>query len=170
MHSMTGIGAAEARAQGVIIRAELRSVNHRFLDLVLRAPSRLSAYEPWIRDRVASILQRGRITLNLEMELSSGRSEVIVNEEFVTAYLKASRRLARMHGLSGEIDISHIASLSDTFSVTERSIPAKRLKALVVEVVDKALAKLDAMRAKEGHALVRQLRARLKNLRSHAGG
>jgi len=167
MHSMTGMGAAEARAQGVTIRAEMRSVNHRFLDLALRAPSSLATFEPWIRDRVSTILQRGRITLNLEMELSSGRSEVVVNEEFVTAYLKAARKLARHHGLKGEIDISHIASLPETFSLTEKSVPAKRLKTLVEEAVNGALVKLQAMRAKEGRALSRQLKARLKQLRLH---
>jgi len=145
----------------------MRSVNHRFLDLALRAPSSLTAFEPWIRDRVASILQRGRITLNLEMELSSGRSEIVVNEEFVSAYLKAARGLARRHGLPGEIDIAHIADLPETFSVTERSVPAKQLKKLVEEAVNGALNKLESMRGKEGRALVRQLRSRLKRLKQH---
>ncbi len=167
MQSMTGMGAAEARTKGVTIRAEMRSVNHRFLDLALRAPSSLTSFEPWIRDRVASILQRGRITLNLEIELSSGRSEIVVNEEFVSAYLKAARGLARRHGLPGEIDIAHIADLPETFSVTERSVPAKQLKKLVEEAVNGALNKLEAMRVKEGRALVRQLRLRLKKLKQH---
>jgi uncharacterized protein (TIGR00255 family) len=127
----------------------------------------LTAFEPWIRDRVGSILQRGRITLNLEMELSSGRSEIVVNEEFVSAYLKAARRLARRHGLPGEIDIAHIATLPETFSVKERSVPAKQLKGLLEEAVNGALGKLEAMREKEGRALVRQLRSRLKKLKQH---
>ena len=167
MQSMTGMGTAEARAKGVTIRAEMRSVNHRFLDLALRAPSSLNAFEPWIRDRVASILQRGRISLNLEMELSSGRSEIVVNEEFVSAYLKAARGLARRHGLPGEIDIAHIAALPETFSLIEKSVPATQLKKLVEEAVNGALDKLEAMRTKEGRALVRQLRSRLKKLKQH---
>jgi uncharacterized protein (TIGR00255 family) len=167
MHSMTGMGTAEAKAQGVVVRVEMRSVNHRFLDLALRAPSRLGVFEPWIRERVASVVQRGRITLNLDLELAASRSEVTVNEEFVESYLKAVRKLARRHRLSGEIDIAHVASLPDTFTISERSVPAKLLKSLVGEAVDGALHKLDTMRAKEGRALVRKLSSRLKNLKSH---
>lgn len=167
MRSMTGMGAVAVKGEGVTLRVEMRSVNHRFFDLSLRAPSRLSAYEPLIRDRVVARLARGRVTVSLELDLDQRHGEVMVDEEFVASYLKAARRLARRQKLPGEIDIAHVVNLPEAFIVRERGIPEKVLKALVVEAVDKALDRLDTMRVKEGRALVRELRRRCKALSGH---
>jgi len=164
---MTGMGSGAATAKGVTIRAELRSVNHRFLDLALRAPSSLNSYEPLVRERVGAALSRGRVTVSLDLEAEKGHHELLVDHEFVTAYLKAARAMARKHGLSGDIELEHIASLPEAFRVQERSVPEKTLKGLVQKALDAALVELDTMRAKEGRALVRELKKRTKAIASH---
>jgi uncharacterized protein (TIGR00255 family) len=164
---MTGMGSGVASAKGATVRVELRSVNHRFLDLALRAPSSLNAYEPLVRERIAAALSRGRVTVNLDMETEAGRVEVVVDDEFVSAYLEAARAMARKHGLGGEIQVAQIAALPEAFRVQERSLPEKTLKSLVQKSLDDALQELDRMRQKEGAALVRELKKRTKAIGTH---
>jgi len=167
MRSMTGMGAASARAEGAVLKVEIRSVNHRFFDFSLRAPSNLTLYEPMIRDRVAARLRRGRVTLSVDLDLKQRHGEVTVDDEYVASFLKAARRLARKHKLEGTIDVAQVVSLPEALIVRERGIGEKVLQRLVVDAVDKALDRLDAMRVKEGRALVRELRKRCRSLASH---
>ncbi len=167
MRSMTGMGAATVKGDGAVVKVEIRSVNHRFFDLSVRAPSRLGVYESLIRERVAARLHRGRVTLSVELDLQRRHGEVIVDEEYVASFLRAARRLARRHGLPGEIEIAQVVSLPEVFTVRERSLPERTMRKLLLQAVDEALDRLDAMRAKEGRALVRELRRRCKAVSAH---
>ncbi len=170
MRSMTGMGSGSAKVKGLTVRVELRSVNHRFLDLALRTPTSLNIYEPLVRERIAGALSRGRVTVNLDLEAEAGHHEIVVNEDYIDAYLKAARAMARRHALGGELDLAHVASLPDAFQVRERSVPEKALKGLVQKALNGALLELDSMRQKEGRALVRELKKRSRAIATHLKG
>ena len=167
MRSMTGMGAGRARDGGVTVHAEIRSVNHRFLDLALRCPSSLSRFEPVVRERVAKALDRGRVTASLELERGAGAVRVVVDEEHLTAYLEAARAMALRHKLPGELDLAHVASLPEVFRVEEDAVDEKVLEGLIGRAVDQALERLDAMRSREGKALAKELRRRCAALSRH---
>ncbi len=160
------MGGASARRAGVTLRADVRSVNHRFLEVVLRAPTGLSVLEGRVREKVAGAIERGRISVTLELEQAGGGLEVAVNEPFVAAYVEALRELRRKYRLDGEIELAHVVARPEALEVRERILPEDTMLALLDEVVEGALAQFNAMRAREGGALARELARRCKLLRS----
>ena len=87
MRSMTGIGHGRARQGELSLHVELRSVNHRFLDLALRVPSDFAEFEPAIRSRLQEEIERGRVSVSLEFERTDSVLEVSFHEPFVRAFV-----------------------------------------------------------------------------------
>ena len=164
MRSMTGLGVGSARSGGCVLRAEIRSVNHRFLDLSLRLPAHLSDEEPRIREMLAASIDRGRVTINVEMERSRDSIELRVNEAFVESYVKNARRLAKRHGLGSEIQVDRILSMPEASSVREKDLPRDLLKELLDRCVEQAFSRFQKMREKEGKSLSRELAKRIASL------
>jgi len=99
MRSMTGIGTGRARKGKLAASVELRSVNHRFLDLVFRLPPAMGTLEMRLRERLSQEIDRGRISIALELEHADPVLQIELNEPFVEAYVRQARKLARRHGL-----------------------------------------------------------------------
>lgn len=176
MRSMTGLGVGSARGGGCVLRTEIRSVNHRFLDLSLRLPQQLSDAEPAIRELLSEAIDRGRVTLSVELERGRDAVELHVNEAFVESYVKSARRLAKRHGLSKEIDVDRVLALPEAISIRERDLPAKLLHELLDKSVRQALKRFQSMREKEGKALRLELSRRVatleketRSIKKHAG-
>lgn len=164
MRSMTGMGVGNARAGKVAVRVEIRAVNHRFLDVVCRLPPSLADQEFRLRKRLAEVLDRGRVTVSVEVDHAQPDVEVEVNEAFVEAYLKTSRRIARRHGLAQDVSLQQILSLPEAVSVRERQVAARALESLVDEALDQAMTRFQTMREREGRALGRGMARRLKRI------
>lgn len=176
MRSMTGLGVGSARGNGCVLRAEIRSVNHRFLDLSLRLPSQLSDAEPAIRELLSGAIDRGRVTLSVELERGREAVEFQVNEGFVENYVKSARRLAKRHKLAKEISVDRVLALPEAIVVRERDLPIKQLRELLEKSVRQALQRFQRMREKEGKALHRELSKRVavleketRSVQKHAG-
>ena len=90
MKSMTGFGRGQFTADGVDILAEIRSVNHRFLECTVRLPRAYSFLEEPIKKAVQQVAARGKIEVNLTMQLpESATNTVAVNVELANAYCQA---------------------------------------------------------------------------------
>src|SRR5579872_6419993 len=92
IYSMTGFAQARVERDGASVRINLRSVNHRFLDLHLRMPDGFEVYESRIRQAVRGRLRRGHVDVNVYYE-AAGAAAVEVNREVAEAYMKAVERL-----------------------------------------------------------------------------
>jgi len=167
MRSMTGIGSGVARQDGVALRVEIRSVNHRFLDVVVRAPSALAEAEASLRQRMAEAIDRGRVTINVELERRVPEVDLQVNEAFVAEFVKRARALAKRHRIPEQISLTQILALPEAMSVREKQLPPKTLAALLDAATDQALKRFQTMREKEGRALARELLKRLKVVARH---
>src|ERR1039457_6498876 len=88
IHSMTGFAQAHVDREGRALRINLRSVNHRFLDLHLRMPDGFEVFESRIRQAVRDRVRRGHVDVNVYYE-AAGSAAVEVNREVAEAYLKA---------------------------------------------------------------------------------
>lgn len=164
MRSMTGIGSGMARRDGVALRVEIRSVNHRFLDVVVRAPSAFAEAEAGLRQTIADAIDRGRVTVNVELERRTPEVELRVNESFVADYVKRARALAKRHRLPEDIALTQILAHPEAMSVREKQLPQKLLHQLLEEATDQALNRFQSMRDKEGRALAKELQRRLKTV------
>lgn len=162
--SMTGFGSGSAEAEGIRVRAVLRSVNGRFLDLSLRNSSALQELEPAIRERVQSKLSRGKVTGTIDVEETAERSGLPeLNVEVAGQYVRELNRLAELAN-TGPVTLEVLARMPGLFRSEAASPDPAQVEKLVLQAVDAALTELIDMRTSEGAALVVDLRARLKLL------
>lgn len=166
IRSMTGYGRGAAEAEGVRVEAELRGVNHRFLDLKMKLPAELGSLEPELRARLQKAVGRGRIDLIVSLALAGTRSaQVEVNGALVAEYLRAAAALKKEFRLRGGLALETVLALPGAVSIRAGAEARDGVvPRLVVEAVDRALAAYEAMRTEEGSRLAADLRGHLRSI------
>lgn len=167
---MTGFGVAEVAGRGYKVTAELRSVNHRFLDIALRLPRALQNFEDEIKTRLRDRIDRGRLSLTFTFEASEEIEGMALNEPLVSAYARAGRELATRLGLGDNFGkdpaavgplIAAILAQPDVLMRTARNLDESALRASLFECIDTVVTQADEMKRREGRALGEDLRKRI---------
>ncbi|MCX7816556.1 MAG: YicC family protein [Syntrophales bacterium] len=166
--SMTGYGRAEGVVRGKRIIVELKSLNHRFLEIVLRLPPSLSYWEYEIRKKLAGAFSRGRIEVTVWMDnLSDGGDlETLpsVNIQLARRYLELLKLLKTELSLGGEVDVSLIALFKDIF-VTPGHMCSSMFEWNDLEgIFQSAICALKEMRIREGESLKEDLIGRVNQV------
>ena len=152
----------------------IRAVNHRYLDLQVRAPQMLAPLESKLRAVVQQRLARGRVELNVSTQVRQALApDVQLNDAFIDA-LSAALEQARARGvIAGPLNAGDLVRIPQALVIRERQDPADAgtaeptlFERAVLDTVAEALTALDAMRAREGEALGVDLEARRTRLRS----
>jgi uncharacterized protein (TIGR00255 family) len=169
--SMTGFAQARVDREAGSLRINLRSVNHRFLDLHLRMPDGFEVFESRIRQAVRSRLRRGHVDVNVYYE--PGASVAIeVNRAAAEAYLKAVERLRQEFGVKTEPDLialfrlPGVVAAPGTVGEMLSEEAQEKLGAQVEECLEQALTKLEVMRRSEGQALTEEMQGILSRIAS----
>ena len=166
--SMTGFGGGAAEGQGVRLGVELRSVNSRFLDIQVRCPSILQAFEQLIRERVQAQLSRGKVSVNFSWtEEAQQKALPTLDEEVASGYLTKLQRLAELSQSDTQVDLELLARLPGVFSFAAAEPENDEAKELMQAALDEALVEMVAMRTKEGQALADDLRQRVEAVEAH---
>lgn len=156
--SMTGFGSAEGAVGEARVSVEIRSVNHRFFNPSVKLPSELSRWEPEVRESLRRGVARGHVTLMARIDRHRAE-DTRIDELRFGAYVEQVRRLSERFGLEGPLDAAAILRLPDVIAPADDMLEGTANE--LVEIVDRAVAALDAMRAAEGARLVRYLNERL---------
>jgi uncharacterized protein (TIGR00255 family) len=156
---MTGFASVNSEDDRATINVTIRSLNHRHLDLQLRIPQSLAAIESEVRALVSRVVARGRVELGLSVQLRQAPGvEVEFNDAFGTALEKALDQ-ARSRGLvTGTLTPGDILRLPQALTIRERPVEADEAAQAVVAAraraaIERALADMDTMRAREGDHL-----------------
>lgn len=166
IRSMTGFGRAEAEVPGGHLSVEVRSLNARFLDLVVRLPAPDAELEEAVRRTVRQAVSRGRVEVCVTMEVAAGGRRPRVDRELAVSYHKGLKELAETLGLRQGVSLDTLVRLPGLIAVEETGdLAAVRRAAL--EAVEAALARMIAMRAEEGRSLAGDMLARLGRLAGH---
>ena len=166
--SMTGFGGGAAEGQGVRLGVELRSVNSRYLDIQVRCPSNLQAFEQLIRERVQAQLSRGKVSVNFSWtEEAQQKALPTLDEEVASGYLTQLQRLAELSQSDTQVDLALLARLPGVFSFAAAEPENDEAKELIQAALDEALVEMVAMRTKEGQALAEDLRRRVEAVEAH---
>jgi uncharacterized protein (TIGR00255 family) len=171
--SMTGFAEARMERDGWALRASLRSVNHRFLDVHLRIPEGLESLEPEIRRVLRERLHRGHVDVTLRVD-AIGASAVEVKRDLAEAYLRAADDLRKQFGLKTEPDLIALMRLPGV--VAAPGAPAgglsdealEKLRVLVAECFQLAVARLEGMQLIEGKTLADAMRIHLAHVEDNA--
>uniref|UniRef100_A0A832MMT7 YicC family protein n=1 Tax=Eiseniibacteriota bacterium TaxID=2212470 RepID=A0A832MMT7_UNCEI len=166
IRSMTGYGSAELEKDGQRLVAEIRSVNHRYCEVSIRAPRLVALFEDQIRQLIQERFSRGKFNLSITWAGVGEQGEVLkLNEAVADRYVALLAELKSRYGLAGEPDVHTIAALPDIFTWEHTALSDEQTWALVKEVVNRACDSLTAMKEREGEALWRDLEARLDIIR-----
>ena len=157
--SMTGFGAAEGAVAGGRLRLEVRTVNHRHLNVQVKVPLELSELEQDLRERLRAHVARGHVTVSGRwIEEPPRAATVVVDRARAAGVVAALREAGRDLGLAGDVDLALLARLPDVLRVSRaETVPEREA---VLEVLDRAAVACAAAREREGAALAVELRAR----------
>lgn len=171
IRSMTGFGQAERTAGGYTVRAEIRTVNHRYSEISLRLPRELSYLEESLKQEIKRHVKRGRTDASVFLEREERiSSEVELNWPAIDRYLAAANELSRRYGLAADLTVRELLELPDLWQRSESDeASSEGLEQLVQEAFTEAAQRLIAMREAEGSNLLADLVERLGTLRGHHG-
>jgi len=166
---MTGYARAAGENEAYLAEVELRTVNHRFLDVQLRLPSSLAPFESRIRQCLTARLSRGKADLTVRLR-SKGESAYAleVDRALAAEMVRALGELGEELRIPGELSRADLLRFQQAFSVKEREISGteESWRALA-DALGKALTALDGMRRAEGGKLAADLERRLAAVASH---
>ena len=166
MKSMTGYGEAAAQGRRVKVSVQLRTVNHRHLDLQPRIPREYLSAEEEIRKLIREKVSRGRVELFVTRSLLRGpRRTLELDEGLLSQYLESLRRVQRKFGLKGEADVSLCAGLPDLFQLREEEAGEADERSLLFKALSSALKRLERSREREGRQLRLDIHAQARHLR-----
>jgi len=159
--SMTGYGRAVETVNGREFTVELRSVNNRYLDCSVRLPRMLSFTEDAVKQAVKQAVSRGKVDVFISLRSEGGEdAKITLNQGVLEGYLAAMRQMVSDYGVADDISVSTVSRLPEVFIVEKPEVDEEQLLCDLMQVVAKALEGYNAMRATEGQALDRDLRAR----------
>ncbi|HEX5124011.1 MAG TPA: YicC/YloC family endoribonuclease [Rhodanobacteraceae bacterium] len=151
LRSMTAFASAESDIGSGTLSIEIRSVNHRYLELGLRLPEELRSLEPQIRERVAAKLSRGKVDLGIRYKQAPTEASAIALDDALVARLgETAQALAAKFP---QLNVDFVALLGWPGVMLERENDQDSLRAAALKVVDEALAQMVATREREGARL-----------------
>jgi uncharacterized protein (TIGR00255 family) len=169
MKSMTGYGEASQNVRGARVTIQIRSLNHRHLDLQLRVPREYLSLEEEIRKAIREIISRGRIDLFINRSAVKEQAHKLeMDQALVGQYIAGIKQLKKKYGLAGEISVALLANLPNLFRVREIEIDGASERQALMKALGSALRKLEQSREREGGHLRADMETQIGHLRDIA--
>jgi uncharacterized protein (TIGR00255 family) len=160
--SMTGFGQGEATNAASSVTVEIRSVNHRFLDLAFKLPRVIQNREADIKDIVRAKLARGRVTISINIESPMAGRAITINEQVLETYLAQLRAFAKKHGLEDRLSMDTLMQLPEVVTARELEPGEDEVWPLIEKSLGAALDACTKMRMEEGRELEKDLVHRMQ--------
>lgn len=165
IQSMTGFGRGEAANEKYKVTIEMKSVNHRYLDLSVRLPRKLNFYEPAIRNQVKEFAKRGKIDIFVSMEqLQENAESIQYNPQIAAAYLSGISQMADEFSIDGTIQAYQLARFPDVFTKAEEDDNEEEWIPIVTQALRAACEKFAESRRIEGEKLAKDLSEKLDHI------
>jgi len=161
---MTGYGSGKAEIDGGAVMAEIRTVNHRFIDFSIKLPSGMNQYQSYVEKIIRAKIKRGRVYVKLSYDSNFVAQHSGINKYLLKELYREITEFASAEAIPGEVDIATLLSFPDAFVNTESEIPPGKLKNAVRESMSKALSECVLMREKEGSALTRDIESNINKI------
>lgn len=158
MRSMTGFGKSQKINQNLELEIEVRSVNSRYLDLSVRLPNALSAFEMPVRERLKESVIRGKVTVyaNLKKVTVSENGESLDYSKIQESYNQL-KNVKELLNIDEDIKLSHLLSMGDLFEPDLENIDEAKLLSIILAALDQALDAFNKMRDIEGTYILQDM-------------
>jgi uncharacterized protein (TIGR00255 family) len=170
LKSMTGFGRGEYLDAEHRFTAEIKAVNHRYNEIVIRMPKTLGSLEDKIRKTVAATLQRGRIDVFITADEYGEKNRAVrVDKDLAIAYHKALKEVGELIGAPAGDGVNQIARYPDVLRVEEVAADVEALWPKLQAALEAAVNNLMAMRTAEGANIQEDMTARIDAIIGHVG-
>ena len=160
--SMTGFGRCEVSNEDYKISVEMKSVNHRYLDLGIKMPKKFNAFEADIRNLLKSGIQRGKVDIYVTCETFSDKAVSLnYNEALAREYMDIFARMSEQFSIENDVKVSALSRYPEVIVTGQSEEDEEELWSLLKEALTGALEKFVAQRTKEGEHLCRDLVGKL---------
>lgn len=164
--SMTGFGRCELSDENRKITVELKSVNHRYLDVNIKMPKKLNFFEASIRTLLKNYIQRGKVDVYISYEALSGKTVMVkYNEAIAAEYLGYLRKMAEQFQLEDDIRVSNLSRYPEVLSMEEQAPDEEELWSLLEQTIRNACEQFVETRTQEGMRLKEDLTQKLQQMR-----
>ncbi|MGB7948462.1 MAG: YicC/YloC family endoribonuclease [Candidatus Binatia bacterium] len=166
MKSMTGYGEAASQIRGTKVTVQVRSLNHRHLDLQLRVPREYLSFEEDIRKVIRDKIARGRLEVFINRAPGQNRGRKLeLDEELLAQYLGFFGQAKKKYSLSGELSLSLLAGVPELFHFREVEIDAGAERQGLFKALGVALGRLERAREREGRQLKSDMQSQISHLK-----
>ena len=162
--SMTGFGKSTLSKEKRESQMEIKSVNHRYLDINIKMPKTLSYLEDTIKKEISEKIKRGKIDVFITFENNSQEGKNIkINKELAKLYINQLKELAQEEKISSNIEVIEIAKFPDilTIKVDEED---EKIKQEIIQTTQEATNKIIEMKNIEGEKISQDLLQRISNI------
>jgi len=165
--SMTGFGRAVFSAGGEDFTIEVKTLNHRHLDIKTRLPEAFSSLETEMRVIIKDRIARGSVVVSIQPEAVERRERL--DMDAARAYLEAAREVKKALNVSGEVDLDLLMRQRGVFTERTPAVDEKTLLKGLRDGLGRALEAVTKWREKEGKNLVKDIRKRLRTIKTSLG-
>lgn len=166
--SMTGFGRCEVQEAERKITVEMKSVNHRYLDVNIKMPKKLIFFEAAIRSELKNYIQRGKVDLFITYEdFTETNVCVKYNKELAAEYMTYLNQMAQEFALDNDVRVSTLSRYPEILTMEEQTIDEEKLWQLLDKAVKGASEGFVATRIKEGEHLRDDLLLKLDGMLAH---
>lgn len=167
LKSMTGFGRYEVSERNKKIIVEMKSVNHRYLDMNVRMPRQLSSFDAAIRAEVKKYASRGKVDMFITYEdVSEDNTSLKYNSSLAAEYVSYFKNISEQFGLENDISVSKLIRCPEVLTMEENETDEDELWKLLKKAVEGACEKFVQSRLSEGEHLKCDLLSKLDNMKS----
>lgn len=167
---MTGYGRGEAETQGLKITVEIKSVNHRYNDILIKVPRKLNAFEERVKQQIKENVSRGRVEVYINVdEVKSDDYRVTPNLSVLDQYHAAYKEIIKRYGLKEEMTLSNLVRSADALIVDYKELEEEVVAKVLDEALAQALASLTDMREREGVKMAEDVLGRVDAMEERLG-
>lgn len=166
IRSMTGYGKQNLSVEGREYQIEIKSVNHRYLDINVKIPKTISYLEETIKKEISNKIKRGKIDVFVSFENNSEEGRKIeINKQLAKLYIEQLKELAQEEKIESNIEVMDIAKIPDvlTIKVDEEN---SKIKDEIKQVTQGAVTRILEMKNIEGEKISQDLLQRIRNIQS----
>lgn len=166
IYSMTGYGKGIAEKDGLKVTVELKSVNHRFLDLNIKLPKVFSFAEDTLRKTLQAKVGRGHIDVYVNYEDNrEDKCSLRIDYDLAKQYVDAAKELSERYGVVNNVCANEILRIPEVVTQVANEEDEGTLSQLLVDACTQAVESLNKMRALEGESLIKDLLAKVEGIK-----
>ncbi len=169
LRSMTGYGRGDWTQGDMTVTVEIKSVNNRYRDIVLRLPKTLQPLEDEVKALAVSRVRRGRVEVLVQFERKNGQMDYALdlNLPLARSYYGILSKLCEEFGLKDPVSVQEICQMKDVISYKPEELKVEEVREGLSSAMETAVDSWDTMRLREGQAIYNDLSGRIQVIRRH---